>query len=102
MVWDHYKHRFVGRGGQMLGSMLRSLATDGEVTLFSQYDWPKGVGDGPICGLCANGSVCLTSLEFQRCVDLVTSTRVVTGSLCLPLCTDCSRMLTECLKTTQG
>jgi hypothetical protein len=102
VVCDHLKHRFVGQGGEMLRTILRRVVADGEVTGFSVFDSPSGALSGVLCGYCANDLRHLISLEIQKQDELGTSTRLVTASVCLPLCTDCWQKLKKDFKTTAG
>jgi len=102
MVCDHLKHRFVGRAGEMLGITLRHLVKDGEVDGFAVFESLPGRLLNASCGLCANDSECLISLELRKLDELAIGIRLVTGSVCLPLCTECLRMLKDNFKTTRG
>jgi len=86
----------------MLGSTLYRVVKDGAVTGYSVFELPEGTGAGTLCGFCANDMAHLARLDLEETLELGTSTRLVTVSVCLPLCTDCSQKLNNDFKTTRG
>ena len=102
MKWENRKWRIVGRSGATLGSLLHDLNSDGEVSGCLASDLTPEEGAVGICSFCANEPRQLVALELINKQEQVGRTRLVTASVCLPLCVDCCGRLTSDLKLTVG
>jgi len=100
-MWEpRTKYRFVGQYGETLQTSLRRLLADGEVSGYVVSDLTQAEAAQGICGWCAKEPQQLIGLEFTNKTGMGARTRLVMGSLCLPLCADCSTQLTNALKAT--
>lgn len=102
MDWEHQKVRIVGRSGAMLGSLLRALNSDGEVSGCLVSDLTPVEGAQGVCSFCANEPRQLVGLELTSKTELAHRIRLVTASVCLPLCFPCYGKLITDLKVTVG
>lgn len=102
MTWENRKWRIVGRSGATLASCLRGLSSDGEVFGYLVSDLTREEGARGICSFCANEPHRLVGLDLVSKREQAVRTRLVTVSVCLPLCAECYGRLTNDLKLTVG
>jgi len=102
-MWnDSLKTRFVGQSGVMLQDCFRNLVDVGAVSGYVVSDLTLEEATNGVCAFCANAPHQMAALELISRITFHDTTRVVIGSLCLPLCSGCSMTLMNGLRTTKG